>query len=109
MKQKFLIQNSKKANIPITILVLGVFAVCALAVISFKVFDNSTSDLAAEFVEGINQEVEKYNFYLEQKGEKFALNYTDFEKDGGNICFDDNRLWEGKRGFKLKVNYCLDK
>lgn len=56
-------KNNKRASIPITILVLGVFAVCGLALITFTFFGYKSGPLIAETIEGINTDVEKFYFY----------------------------------------------
>jgi len=56
---------NKKADIPITILVLGVFVICALAITSFMIFkvDGSRDSLGIELFQEINTDMEKFNFY----------------------------------------------
>ncbi len=63
MKMKF-IQN-KKADVPVMILVLGVVAICALAIVSFIGVElEATRDpLGVELVEEIYSDVEKFYFY----------------------------------------------
>ena len=62
---KKLIKN-KKADIPVTILVIGVFAICTLAILSFKFMDIKTTKGFYESVEGVeemNSQIQKYYFY----------------------------------------------
>jgi len=56
---------NKKADIPITILVLGVFVICALAITSFMIFkvEGSRDSLGIELFQEINTDMEKFNFY----------------------------------------------
>ena len=56
---------NKKADIPITILVLGVFVICALAITSFMIFkvEGSRDSLGIELFQEINTNMEKFNFY----------------------------------------------
>ena len=63
MNKKF-IQN-KKADIPVMILVMGVLAVCALAIISFYFSDREMekSFMDVGLMEQINSQMEKYIFY----------------------------------------------
>jgi len=55
----------KKGDLPITILTIGVFAVCGLALLSF--FSSSiqikNSFTSLGFMEQINFQIEQYNFY----------------------------------------------
>jgi hypothetical protein len=58
--------KSRKGDVSITILVIGVFAVCSLAVISFMIFkaQNNNSSVNMEIFENLSSAVEKYYFYL---------------------------------------------
>lgn len=62
MNKKFM--QNKKADIPITILVIGVFAICVLAIISFINSESQKSILGIEVIEEIHANVENFNFYL---------------------------------------------
>ena len=58
--------KNKRADIPVTILVIGVFAICTLAILSFSIIDNKSKEgfnEAIEAIEEINSEIEKYEFY----------------------------------------------
>ena len=62
---KNIIKN-KKADIPITILVIGVFAICTLAILSFKFIDIKTTKGFYESIEAIeemNSQIQKHYFY----------------------------------------------
>jgi len=66
MKGKF--SKNKKGDIPVTILVIGVFLICTFAILSFKfVSIKSTNGLSEsiEAMEDMNSEIQKYYFYLE--------------------------------------------
>lgn len=56
---------NKKADIPIIILVLGVFVICALAITSFMIFkvEGFRDSLGIELFQEINTDIEKFNFY----------------------------------------------
>lgn len=59
------IDINKRGDIPISILVLGTFAVCALALISFyasSVFIENTL-FGPDLVEQMNSKINEYNFY----------------------------------------------
>ncbi len=64
MMESKIIKN-KGGDIPITILVIGVFAVCAFAIISFIVSDNKIHRdfYGTDVIEEINSNIEKYYFY----------------------------------------------
>ena len=56
---------SKRGDVPISVLVLGTFAICALALISFyasSVFVENTF-FGPDLVEQINSNTNEYNFY----------------------------------------------
>ncbi|MCK5043900.1 hypothetical protein KAR52_02775 [Candidatus Pacearchaeota archaeon] len=63
MNKKFI--KNKHADVPVTILVIGVFAICVLAIISFyfsdKEIEKSFMDIG--LMEQINSQMEKYIFY----------------------------------------------
>lgn len=73
----------KKANIPATILAIGVFVICIIAVISFILAKVHTRDdfLGIKLMEKINSQIEKYSFNQN-------LNEADIKKlDSGEIVF----------------------
>jgi len=55
--------KSKKGDIPITILVIGVFAVCSLALLSFfnSTIQTRNSFVGIDLMEKINLQIEEYN------------------------------------------------
>lgn len=59
----------RKGDIPITILVIGTFLVCSLALITFSI-SNSSFDKATlvgvHLNEEMNSKINDYNFYLSQ-------------------------------------------
>lgn len=56
---------TKRANIPITILVIGIFLVCALALLSFLVYKASVkaSFSGVALIEKMNSQIEDYSVY----------------------------------------------
>lgn len=56
--------KNRKANIPVTILVIGVFAVCGLALLSFfnSAIETRESFIGIDLMEKINSQIEEYNF-----------------------------------------------
>jgi hypothetical protein len=78
-----MVLKNKKGDVPITILVIGVFAVCTIALLSFSYsiisFNKSFDTL--NVMESINIGIEKnpsQNYYEEITKEEFSLN-LDFE------------------------------
>lgn len=62
---------NKKANIPISILVLGVLVLCGVVLFSFSFFDAAKNTVPAHSIVAItelNSVLEKYNFYLNSLG-----------------------------------------
>lgn len=72
---------NKQANIPITILVLGVFLLCGAVLLSFTLFDMSDNGKTMRVVDSFNElniALEKYNFYINLgKLNEEALDYLD--------------------------------
>jgi len=58
--------KNKKADIPVTILVIGVFAICSLAIFSFMNSNilGKKDSLGIGLFEEIHSDVEKFYFYL---------------------------------------------
>ena len=63
MNKKFI--KNKRADIPITILTIGVFAICVLAMMSFYLSDREVQESFIDIglIEQINSKMEKYIFY----------------------------------------------
>src|SRR3989344_2414533 len=60
------LKKNRRADIPITILVLGVIAICGLAILSFLISDKVyvvPSWLGLEVFEQLHADVEKFEFY----------------------------------------------
>ena len=114
MKTKFL--KDKKADIPITILVLGVLAICALTIISFiissKSFNKSDSS-GVEIFEEIHTDVEKFYFYLnadfsKQEAVELVNQPMEVEVDSpekSNLILDGNRLIMERSNDFILVRY----
>jgi len=60
------IRRNKRGDISITILVIGVFAVCSLAIASFILYKglNAKTSVNMEIFENLSAAVEKYYFYI---------------------------------------------
>jgi len=60
--------KNKRGDIPVMILVIGVFAICTLAIISFSFVGNKTTKgfyESIESMEEMNSLIQKYYFYEE--------------------------------------------
>jgi hypothetical protein len=68
--------KNKKGDVPVTLLVIGVFAVCSLALLTFFVSDFriSNSFVGLEIMDKANTLTEEYIFYSEK------LDTEDFEE-----------------------------
>ena len=95
----------KRGDIPITILVIGVLAICALALFSFYFSDRNVKDDfgSVEAIENILIKKEKISLYNEsleftqeemkkifniKDDEKTGAKYIIFEKDGLSVRFN---------------------
>lgn len=76
--------KNKKADIPVTILVIGVIAICVLAILSFFVSNNSVSNSfsAVDTVEAASLIKEKISFYKNLGyGEEEIKNLSNLQED----------------------------
>jgi len=58
--------KNKKGDVPVTVLVIGIIAVCALAIFSFIISDKffvNDNSLGIELFEQIHSDIEKFEFY----------------------------------------------
>lgn len=76
--------KNKRADIPVTIFVLGVIAICGLAILSFIVSEkyNKTDELGTEVFEKLHSDVEKFEFYKNAG--------TSLTEAASNLGFDIN-------------------
>lgn len=101
MRARFL--KGKKADIPVTILVLGVFVVCALAIISFVIFENKqkTDPLGIELFEEIHADVEKFYFYNHTVfSREEAAEQIGAELNGNQLTIERNKTIKERHWFK---------
>jgi uncharacterized ion transporter superfamily protein YfcC len=60
-------EKNRRANIPIVVLVIGVVAICGLAIFSFIIsagkFSPEKSKIGVEIIGKINSDIEKFYFY----------------------------------------------
>jgi len=84
---------NKKGDLPVTILVIGVFAVCTLALLSFfySSFLIHKSFVGVEIIENANIQIEEgglNNFYIEEKANVFSPGL-----DGGIHLFKEKIIF----------------
>ena len=102
MNKKFI--KNKRADIPVMILVLGVVAVCGLAILSFTFsIDPVKNYLGVGLIEEMNVMMEKYYFYsgLSGFGEERAESILGVKKDKEGKRF---LYLEKKEGDKVLVS-----
>jgi hypothetical protein len=91
----------KKANIPITILVIGIFVVCTLALLSFVLFKISVREsfVGVGLMEKINLQIEDYlvhkdfnrvDIKINDKGERVF--YQEEKKKFGFLWWGEERV-----------------
>lgn len=106
---------NKKGDVPITVLVLGVFVICSLALLSFYAssFNVGKSFEGVDLTEKMNSKINEYNFYksqgLSDDQIKEILIEEDFEFEGGFFeieTVDEAWLW-GEDEFLFSINYSL--
>lgn len=92
---------NKKANIPITILVIGVVAICILAIGSFVVSNIKLSENSnIGYFEKIQSDLEKFYFYINAGvGPSIAAGNI------GAIIDNDGRLVINKKVVDMNINY----
>lgn len=86
-------RRNDRGDIPVTILVIGVFAICALAIISFILSDvvkfDTKKNLGIDLAEEVHIDIEKYDFYTSSKigntpelaRDKIAAKWACYEKE----------------------------
>lgn len=106
--------KNKKAQIPIVILVLGVFAICSLAIISFIVSDVQIfkKDFGVNLIESVHADVEK--FYLYQNlgdSPSVASEKVDARIEGDFLVFErqiqNKNFVFGETNDLIKLSYKL--
>lgn len=93
MKKQFL--QNKKADIPVMILVLGVVAICILAISSFIISKSREDPLGTELFEEIHSDLEKFHFYSNISSKEIAA-------DKINATISNNQLIIEKQIFRTE-------
>lgn len=83
--------KNKKGDIPVTILVIGVFAICSLALLTFFIsdFKISNSFVGLDVMEKMNAQIDEYNYYQMRgvSNEKIQTYYRLIEEDGKKYLY----------------------
>jgi flagellar basal body-associated protein FliL len=102
-------KKNKKADMPITILVLLVVAVCTMAVLSFFYSKAKTQSdyLGANLIEEINADIEKFYFYMNAGfSEKESAEKINAEVIGTNLVFIRSKINKEKK--IISVEYSME-
>jgi hypothetical protein len=91
---------NKKSSVPITLLVIGVFALCAFALLTFFMFEFkfNNSFVVVDFVRQANLQSEEFSYYLSKNipEEKVLSYFPSVIKENGNYVlrssFEDNKF-----------------
>jgi len=107
--------KNKRGDVPITILVLGTFVICSLALLSFFVsnltISNSFENI--DLMEKMNSKINEYNFYKNQRltdeNIKEILKEEDFfmENDYFLINKTDESLFDDDE-FEFSIKFFRD-
>jgi hypothetical protein len=106
--------RGKKGDIPITLLVIGVFGVCSLALLTFFIsdFKVSNSFVGLDVMGKMNVQIDEYQYY-QLKGisvEKIQSYYRLIEVDGKKYFYLDkysNKLFSDEEILLFSVRYPL--
>ncbi len=107
--------DSKRGDLPVTLLVIGIFALCGFALLTFFISDFKTTNsfVGVEILEKVNSFADEYSFYknsgmsqedlesLFDLKEEYGRKYFHAEKPvGGEIPF-----FGGKKALLFSVKY----
>jgi len=97
--------KNKKANLPIVLLVIGVFGICSLALLTFLIADfkinNSFSSIG--IMMEFNEDLEEYNFYMAKGVSENRLKQIyNLSEEGDELYFYREQL-NGGALFKKEV------
>lgn len=92
-------EKDKKGDIPVTILVIGVFAICSLAILTFFISDFriSNSFVGLEIMDKVNTLSEEYIFYSSKLApDEFdeLEEYFNWTEENGVRYFELNKSYE---------------
>jgi hypothetical protein len=103
--------KNKKSSVPVTILVVGVFVLCAFALYTFFVseFKSSNSFVVIDFIRQANFQTDEFLYYLNSGvNEDKAMSYfpSISKIEGGYMygySFDENTFQISFKGFTKQV------
>ena len=104
-----ILKRNKRGDVPITILVIGIFALCSLALFTFLISDIQTSNsfVGVSKLAELNLKINQYHF-LNSNGVSFEKisEVTGILKDGDEkyIYLEKRDTWNKDR-FIFSVNY----
>ena len=106
--------KGKKGDVPITLLVIGVFGVCSLALLTFFIsdFKISNSFVGLDVMEKMNAQIDEYSYY-QLRGvsvEKIQTYYRLIEEDGRKYLYLDKystKLFSDEETLLFSVRYPL--
>ncbi len=82
--------RNKKGNLPIVLLVIGVFAICSLALLTFLIadFKINNSFFGIGIMMDLNEDIDEYSFFFDQGVPKEKLKQIyNLSEDGENFVF----------------------
>jgi hypothetical protein len=99
--------HSKKGDVPITILVIGVFAVCSIAILTFFISDFKISNnfVGLEFMDKINTKNEEYLFYSQNGDVDKLEEYFNWTEEEEIRYFEEEIYKEGFFGKKKELSF----
>jgi len=86
MKNKIFKNKSKRSNVPIILFVIGVFTICAFALLTFFLsdFNMANSFVGIDVMKTLSAQHEEYSYYLDQGvPEMRADSYFNVSQDVG--------------------------
>jgi len=108
--------RGKKGDVPITILVIGVFGVCSLALLTFFIsdFNISNSFVGLDVMAKMNTQIDEYNYY-QLRGistDKIQSYYRLIEEDGKKYLYlekHSNKLFSDEETLLFSVRYPISR
>ena len=84
--------KNKKGDLPITILTVGVIAICGLAIFSFVISSKMTlGSFNVNYLENLNSDVEEFYFYLNlNMDQKLAAEIIDAKIENNLLIVERN-------------------
>jgi hypothetical protein len=84
-------KKNKKGDVPVTILVIGVFAICSLALLTFFIsdFKITNSFVSFEVMEKMNSQIDEYKYYKSEgvSEKKIQGYYRILEENGRSYLY----------------------